>query len=424
MKKYFITAVFSTLLILLLSVQSFAIPAFSRKYKTSCVTCHSVFPRLNSFGEAFRINGYQFPTDDDDKIKEEKIPLGADAYKKVFPNAVWPNYISAVPPIALRGRTGFALETVDEATTSQFDMPALQLLSGGSIGSGITLYAGAHLFEAGKAGTIDGFFVRFNNIFHQVIPEELINIKVGQFIPEIVPFASNHRGLTNVAYAFNTYDPVMGKAFVVGHVHGSGPFGIESFQIGAEASGIIARRFRYVAGVVNGGGVGEDINSSRDLYGRLAYKIGGMALDGSLKEGAPTDKEMAVTVGGFGYYGTGTNATTTEDFNFTRLGGDVNVNLNKLNFTGGYILGKNGNSFQEKGAYDLYFAETSYLFYPWLVGLLRYEQANPVDVPAFRRIVPHISALVVANVKLKLETRIDPDHLMFDNMYLGVDFAF
>ena len=38
-----------------------AIPVFSRKYQTSCITCHTIFPQLNPFGEAFRRNGYQFP---------------------------------------------------------------------------------------------------------------------------------------------------------------------------------------------------------------------------------------------------------------------------------------------------------------------------------------------------------------------------
>ena len=35
-----------------------AIPAFARKYGTSCLTCHTVYPKLTPFGEAFRRNGY------------------------------------------------------------------------------------------------------------------------------------------------------------------------------------------------------------------------------------------------------------------------------------------------------------------------------------------------------------------------------
>jgi hypothetical protein len=35
-----------------------AVPAFARKYGTSCYTCHSGFPARNAFGEAFKNNGY------------------------------------------------------------------------------------------------------------------------------------------------------------------------------------------------------------------------------------------------------------------------------------------------------------------------------------------------------------------------------
>ena len=40
---------------------AWAIPAFARKYKTGCVTCHTIFPKLTPFGEQFRRNGYRFP---------------------------------------------------------------------------------------------------------------------------------------------------------------------------------------------------------------------------------------------------------------------------------------------------------------------------------------------------------------------------
>ena len=71
-----------------------AIPAFSRKYKTSCATCHTAFPKLTAFGEAFRRNGFQFPDGGDaEATKEEPVSLGAEGNKKAFPNALWPSTI-------------------------------------------------------------------------------------------------------------------------------------------------------------------------------------------------------------------------------------------------------------------------------------------------------------------------------------------
>jgi mono/diheme cytochrome c family protein len=59
---------------------AWALPAFSRVYQTSCITCHDSPPRLNGVGEAFLLNGYKFP-DDEVKNKLKPLPLGDDAYQ-------------------------------------------------------------------------------------------------------------------------------------------------------------------------------------------------------------------------------------------------------------------------------------------------------------------------------------------------------
>ncbi len=409
-----------TTLILCLSVESsIAIPAFSRKYKTSCITCHSVYPKLNPFGEAFRINGYQYPKDDADKVKEEPVLLGSDAYKRVWPKSVWPNTLPGTSPVSLRARGAFQVTTVDSATTSEFGMPALQLLAAGTIGEDITVFAGAHLFENNEPGSIDRLYVKFDNILSRYIPKHALYIEFGQFIPELVPFASLHRGLTNNSYAFNTYDPSMGDKFVAGHVHGAKAFGLENFQLGLEASGVIRSRLRYVIGVVNGNGTTADANADKDFYGRLCYKIGGMGYDGSSTQETENIEEKSIALGVFGYKGIGTS--NGQNFDFIRTGGDVNIYLNKFNIIGGYIMGKNGTEANQE--YNLYFTELDYAMYPWLTGLIRYEKANPNTLKSASQIIPHISALVVANMKFKIETVLNADDLNFNNLYLGFEFA-
>src|SRR3989442_3388759 len=56
-----------------------AVPAFARKYGTSCTTCHTMYPKLTPFGEAFRRNGFRFPGVDRDYIKQESITLRRSA---------------------------------------------------------------------------------------------------------------------------------------------------------------------------------------------------------------------------------------------------------------------------------------------------------------------------------------------------------
>lgn len=48
-------------ILLLYPASAQAIPAFARKYDMSCTSCHTKPPRLNAFGEAFHMAGYQIP---------------------------------------------------------------------------------------------------------------------------------------------------------------------------------------------------------------------------------------------------------------------------------------------------------------------------------------------------------------------------
>ena len=86
-----------------------AIPAFSRKYQTSCTTCHSNYPELNDFGEAFKKNGFKFPKDDETFVKEPPVLLGSKAQKEAFPGAVYPGEIPGTIPIAFRYEGNFTL---------------------------------------------------------------------------------------------------------------------------------------------------------------------------------------------------------------------------------------------------------------------------------------------------------------------------
>ena len=46
------------------------------------------FPKLNPFGEAFRLNGYRMPKETEEQIKIKPVSLGADAYKRLWPKTV------------------------------------------------------------------------------------------------------------------------------------------------------------------------------------------------------------------------------------------------------------------------------------------------------------------------------------------------
>jgi hypothetical protein len=88
--------------VIMLTGSSYAIPAFSRQYGTSCTTCHVDFPKLNDFGKAFKDAGFKFPKGDEDFIKVPQVMLGAPAQKELWPHTVFPGTIPGLPPIGLR----------------------------------------------------------------------------------------------------------------------------------------------------------------------------------------------------------------------------------------------------------------------------------------------------------------------------------
>ena len=49
-----------------------AIPAFARKYNTTCMDCHTAPPVLNAYGQRFLENGYQLPGTEDGGITGKK----------------------------------------------------------------------------------------------------------------------------------------------------------------------------------------------------------------------------------------------------------------------------------------------------------------------------------------------------------------
>src|SRR5271166_4752206 len=105
MRKRLSLLFLAVLVALSLLPSAMAIPAFSRRYGTSCTTCHSDFPKLNDFGKAFKAAGFKFPKDDESFLKEPPVLLGAPAQAELWPHTVYPGQIPGSLPVGLRYNT-------------------------------------------------------------------------------------------------------------------------------------------------------------------------------------------------------------------------------------------------------------------------------------------------------------------------------
>src|SRR5260370_38983105 len=145
---------------------AFAIPAFARKYQTSCSTCHNNFPELNDFGEAFKKNGFKFPKDDETFVKELPLLLGAAAQREAFPKAVYPAQIPGYIPISFRYEGFASLNSKRPLTlgflprTDLFTPNTLTILAAGSFGENLSFWIDDDISVGGSGangGLGDGY---------------------------------------------------------------------------------------------------------------------------------------------------------------------------------------------------------------------------------------------------------------------------
>src|SRR5437879_2845124 len=196
-----VTAVVVVLWVMLASVpKTSAIPAFSRKYQTSCTTCHNNYPELNDFGEAFKKNGFKFPKDDEVFVKEPPVLLGSKAQKEAFPGAVYPGEIPGYLPIAFRYEGNFTLNRKQPPgviaqngfapRTDLFAPNTFTIISAGSYGQNISFWIDDDISvgAANADGGLGDGWLKYNDLGHGLgLPENALNVRFGQFEPD-VPF--------------------------------------------------------------------------------------------------------------------------------------------------------------------------------------------------------------------------------------------
>lgn len=426
------------LLVLLNTPSASAIPAFARKYQTSCQTCHIGFPKLNAFGEAFRLNGYRMPKETEDQIKMKPVSLGADAYKRMWPRAIYPSDLPGQVPLALNVKMASVYassldDTGRHLTQNDFQFPQeANLFAGGTLGEHMSFLSEV-TFAENPDGTSSTELERAHlQIGSFIGPEHLINLKIGKFAADFADGFHEMWLVTNngidTLFSFNP----IGLNGGAGLAEEGGGVSLPSNVKGVELYGVGAHRFFYTVGAVNGQGVANG-NSGRgsatkDVYARVDYKFGGMALDGDTSGVTlPPEnwRERSFRVGVLGYRGTGkgtdfpvtdgSGATfNIQDANFTRAGVYVSWFFDDLNVFGVALTGRDHlNTFDDGGTlansasyrYRTGFVQADYVIVPPLQASLRYENVSPADRTAssIRALNASLSYFVYVNVKATVE---------------------
>ena len=154
------------------------IPAFARKYRTSCTTCHTAAPKLNVLGEAFRLNGYQFPENDALLRNDDPVPLGADEWKELWPRAIWPGEIPGSAALALRVQSDVQVtRRAGEPTVSLRFPQEVYLLAGSTLGEDIGAFVEVEWTQEGGVEVLQAK-LKFQNLLPW-LPKRSLNAWIG-----------------------------------------------------------------------------------------------------------------------------------------------------------------------------------------------------------------------------------------------------
>ncbi|MBC8424813.1 hypothetical protein H8E07_11880 [bacterium] len=160
-------ALFAALALIVLAVtvipyEAGAVPAFARRHKISCTTCHDPFPRLKEFGAEFAGNGFVIPEDEKDRdyviAGDELLRLNRDF------------------PVAGRFDAYGVWDDAGDVDTDLQTPWGVKLISGGALAENVGYYYYFYLSERGEVAGIEDAIVHFNNVFGSEL-----DVAVGQF---------------------------------------------------------------------------------------------------------------------------------------------------------------------------------------------------------------------------------------------------
>lgn len=417
-----------------------AIPAFARKYGTSCATCHSDFPKLNDFGKAFKDAGFKFPKDDEDFIKVPPTLLGAPAQKEMFPHTIWPGRIDGMPPIGLRMNTFFQItgknrgnfQFVPNGSTppyvpnfiprTDFEPGLFSIFTAGDLGSDIAFWVDEDLSVGGSntdGGLGDGYlkFVNVGRFLH--LPKDALALRVGQFELDL-PFSPAR------SYNISGWD-IFGQSNLGGPIQ---PFVANQFTMDAPGNGVEISGghqyggYHYSLAVINQStgtqplegagflapgppvGLFSDANF-KDVYGRFSYRFN-LDKDAAARHeiqaaGATGPRDhTSLNLGTYYLYGRsvqrliGNNVAGTSNVLLTarepfyRVGGDFNFIYHNFNLYGLYMFGHDhslvpvsvgpplptGFARGTPVTFSGGFLQADYMPYPWMMLIMRYDGVN------------------------------------------------
>ncbi len=438
--------------LLLAAADVLAVPTFARRYRTSCATCHSAYPRLNAVGESFRLMGFRFP-DDERYRKTEPVEMGDEAYKRLWPEALWPTTVPSHSPLSFITRFMGEVD-VDGSRKVGFSYlvpEEVEFVWVGNLGDDLLFYGDIIYLQKDFGGlepqswaTLKGW-LQFQSV---VGPEDAFNLRIGTVGTQSMGLF-NERDANIYATHFYQYTSWSMPPVDLGEA-GLSSFNGNNFtitpQAGIELNGVGERWF-YALGVVSGNPlwVSGDIPPSditffgqgrgtdrKDVYLQLAYKLGGLPFKRTAAPETGTSltpssdfwrDDTSTVLSLWGYNGRAEieavdldGVKNKQNDDFWRLGVGVQQMIKDVSIGGVYVVGKDDNPYgiltDQAVDSTTWNVEVLGFVYPWLIPYGRYEVLDlemPEGVPGIptqrdiSRFVAGVKMMIRPNVFCTVE---------------------
>lgn len=441
---------------------SYAIPAFSRANNVECSTCHTIYPELNEYGEAFLKNSYVYigkgarqtleitdssphqvemkhvapPVADSrivngegdpvllSKLKAGMMSAGAPEPAATSATAVEPETgpaatsaksegiaLSGIPALLPISFTASIHGTYNPDSVNEFDFStrSLKLNAGGNFKGKAGFFGTYQVYTENAAGSTNTGQIPTNMTGKNDIGELFViwrhaletpvNIKVGRFQPKLGLWKSNNK--LSIINPYATY------AYTVG----VSPFTQIQSQDAAEANMILGNRLFVAGGIVN-----RKNQNTKEWYVHSSVKLGGADYLGNEPE-IDLDKEesifdfLTLVIGGYGYVGTNGDPNTVAGVSprqndYYRAGADIDLLYKVLRLK---LSGVTGHDYNPALTGQLapatsYAAaiEGEYMIQRNLIGSFRFEYVDD-GANIYRRFIPTVAYNPIENLKVTAE---------------------
>ncbi len=443
-----------------------AIPAFTRANNVECSTCHTIFPELNEYGEAFLKNSYVYFGKGKKKVAEKSkaAPAAVDAKSAAAPAGDSTVKGGGDADLLSKLKAGMMLSADAPATAAAPAQKTEAEAENGhpaagseSKSEGIALSGIPELLPISFVASIQGTYNRSQPNEFDLSTRSLkldaggnFKEKVG-FFGTFLVYTENAAGITNTSqtptnltgkndigelfvswrHALETpinlkvgrFQPKLGlwksnnKLSVTNsyatyaYTAGTSQFKLEQPQDAVEANMILANRLFMAGGVVN-----RKNQNTKEWYVHTSVKVGGadyLANEPEIdlnKEDSIFDY-LTLTVGGYGYVGTNGDSNTVAGVSprqndYYRAGMDIDLlyKLYRLKLSG--VLGNDDkpdlSTSQPPLKTYVGVIEGEYTILQNLIGSLRFEYQNDGQ-NIVRRFIPTLAYAPIQNLKVVAE---------------------